>query len=98
MFTVTPRANEKEVLDKTCTIDAAIISARHISKTSIEVIVVRGDGRIRVMAVFGRAHWVVPCKPCKGKGTIDVIATWGGNIEPCEYCSGAGVVNDLQCE
>jgi hypothetical protein len=100
MYIIVPRSDKKTVLAKTATVDAAIVVARDLSRTICDAIVVRKGEQIRVIAVNGRAHWAVPCAPCKGTGqeTGTIFANGWGSTVNCLRCCGAGVIADLQCE
>lgn len=108
MYRITSAGDGKEDLSDPCaTIDAAIVEARKLSKPrgSVTVVVRDEKGAVRVRAIDGRAHWVGPCKPCKGTGTIGNGVTgmgmFGGYMAvpvTCETCHGGGLREDLQCE
>ncbi len=101
MYTITSLLDPKEVIEKFCTIDAAIIAAREMSRTSEGARrLVRDNVRIRVIAYEGRAHWAVSCAPCKGKGRVTggPMGWMGPTDTACDRCLGLGVVEDLMCQ
>ncbi len=98
-YRITPLFDDKNTLETTATIDAAILAAKRLSVEDNAPRLVRDGSRIRVRALAGRAFWMAPCKPCKGTGEGSTISynMMGGPSTRCERCEGAGVIEDLQC-